>query len=573
MYGCASMYGCFGALHPCSANMLRVLRCHILRYQAVWPPPLFTACVSVTCVACACSWGWATHGLLIVISTGVPWVSCRDPPVCSRCPGSMASVAERQLVLCWVVLCRGVWWCVVHVVVWIVSSLCFVMCPLAPLLDMVTAVALSILRDTSHHSWLISLADTTDFRLWMLQLLLLINTSDSACCTFTRLNLTLGVAHHHSGFEDLQCFLQRQDFLLSGCCTVGVRDTRVNTSVSTPISKSSVLNPPPGRNWHQEGWLFLCSSRSFWSTFTQSRAPSNGFVCLVELQHLFHRPSWFLRLDFSVNLTVFRIAVHSQLLNFLAQLRAESLLNSCMSAALSIWLRLQGCADAMLLLNDFRWVLLCDWQVSSPMTCRTSWCSRAAHGDSHRWPASSCLHHHASRNRYVQPDPRHESCWILLMRDVWRWSMCCCSPFSAVVVDPCCYLHLSRRSASGPSQLFGPAFRRFPWILKNLLKVDQPFASQRVFTTHWISQRAFSSVTVFMWLHQPESSSPVCFPSLTRSVDTQVSRSRFVTEDFICTLGTHGLCPVPAISNTVSNWSLSYMPSMTQCKRSFDSVT
>ena len=29
---------------------------------------------------------------------GVPWVSCRDPPVCFRCPGSMASVAERQLV-------------------------------------------------------------------------------------------------------------------------------------------------------------------------------------------------------------------------------------------------------------------------------------------------------------------------------------------------------------------------------------------------------------------------------------------------------------------------------------------
>ena len=99
---------------------------------------------------------------------------------------------------------------------------------------------------------------------------------------------------------------------------------------------SSVLNPPPVRNCHQEGWLFLCSFRSFWSTFTRLRAPSNGFVCLVELKHLFHRPSWVLRLDFSVNLTVFRVVVHSQLLNFLAQLRAESLLNSCMSAALSI---------------------------------------------------------------------------------------------------------------------------------------------------------------------------------------------------------------------------------------------
>ena len=70
----------------------------------------------------------------------------------------------------------------------------------------------------------------------MLQLFLLINTSDSACCTFTRPNLTLGTAHRRSGFEDLQCFLQRQDFLLSGCCTVGVRDARVHTSVCTPIS-------------------------------------------------------------------------------------------------------------------------------------------------------------------------------------------------------------------------------------------------------------------------------------------------------------------------------------------------
>ena len=49
------------------------------------------------------------------------------------------------------------------------------------------------------------------------------------------------------------------------------------------------------------------------------------------------------------------------------------------------------------------------------------------------------------------------------------------------------------------------------------------------------------------------SSSPVCFPSLTRSVDTQVSRRCFVTEGSICTLGTHGPCPVPAISSTVSN--------------------
>ena len=150
----------------------------------------------------------------------------------------------------------------------------------------------------------------------MLQLFLLINTSRSTCCTFTRLNLTLGTAHRYSGFVDLQSFLQRLDFLLSGCCTVGARDTRVNTSVCTPIS-------------------FVCPESSSCSELSPKGLIVSVFVH-VELKHLFHRPSWVLQLDFSVNLTVFRIVVHSQLLNFLAQLRVESLLNSCMSSALSI---------------------------------------------------------------------------------------------------------------------------------------------------------------------------------------------------------------------------------------------
>ena len=64
----------------------------------------------------------------------------------------------------------------------------------------------------------------------MLQLLLLINTSDSACCTFTRLNLTFGTAHHHSGFEDLQCFLQRLDATI-----IDVRGIEVQVpSLSSP---------------------------------------------------------------------------------------------------------------------------------------------------------------------------------------------------------------------------------------------------------------------------------------------------------------------------------------------------
>ena len=62
--------------------------------------------------------------------------------------------------------------------------------------------------------------------------------------------------------------------------------------------------------------------------------------------------------------------------------------------------------------------------------------------------------------------------------------MCCCSPFSAVVVDLVaiciCHvaLHLVFHNCSDlPSEVSIDFF-------KNLLKVDQPFASHRVFTTH-----------------------------------------------------------------------------------------
>ena len=108
----------------CCDSHTPMLRVCFFRYQVVRLPPVsvFTAlvpqsrsgeqhtwcshCVSrVACRLRARGRGWATHGLLTEVSTGVPWVSCRDPPVCSRCPGSMASVAERQLVLCWSVCC------------------------------------------------------------------------------------------------------------------------------------------------------------------------------------------------------------------------------------------------------------------------------------------------------------------------------------------------------------------------------------------------------------------------------------------------------------------------------------
>ena len=75
----------------------------------------------------------------------------------------------------------GLSWCVVHVVLEC-RVLTFVGFPHTPLLDMVTAVALSIFGGTSHHSWLIALAVTTDLHSTC-QLDLLLTSPHCVRCT------------------------------------------------------------------------------------------------------------------------------------------------------------------------------------------------------------------------------------------------------------------------------------------------------------------------------------------------------------------------------------------------------
>ena len=45
--------------------------------------------------SCACRVGRATHGLSTVVDMGVPWVSCRAPPVCHDVQGD-----DRAPTLC-----------------------------------------------------------------------------------------------------------------------------------------------------------------------------------------------------------------------------------------------------------------------------------------------------------------------------------------------------------------------------------------------------------------------------------------------------------------------------------------
>ena len=79
-----------------------------------------------------------------------------DPLGCSHIQGD--ATTKRQLVLCLVVCCGR------RVVSVRSPVLTFVGFPIAPLLDMVTAVALSIFGETSHHLWLIALSVTTDLK-------------------------------------------------------------------------------------------------------------------------------------------------------------------------------------------------------------------------------------------------------------------------------------------------------------------------------------------------------------------------------------------------------------------------
>ena len=59
---------------------------------------------------------------------------------------------------------------------------------------------------------------------------------------------------------------------------------------------------------------------------------------------------------------------------------------------------------------------------------------------------------------------------------------------------------------------------------------------------------------------------------LTEHTATKVSRRRSTNQGFISNLRSSHLCPVPAISSPVSNWSLTYLASEPQCKISFSSM-
>ena len=85
---------------------------HCIHHKRMHGALFHTCCdllwFALLCVPC----GRATHGLPKKLGTGVPWVSCRDPPVCHDVQGDI--VTERQLsVRVWCL--RG--GCVVRVVV------------------------------------------------------------------------------------------------------------------------------------------------------------------------------------------------------------------------------------------------------------------------------------------------------------------------------------------------------------------------------------------------------------------------------------------------------------------------
>ena len=122
------LLSCFGASHFYSATRL------------LWAPPVFNACVCDLC------------RVRVLVRLSHPSPSVVTAPVYRGCP---AGRPDRSANSC----CAS--WCVVHVVVES-PVLTFVGFHRTPLLDMVTAVALSIFGEALHHLWLIALAVTTD---------------------------------------------------------------------------------------------------------------------------------------------------------------------------------------------------------------------------------------------------------------------------------------------------------------------------------------------------------------------------------------------------------------------------
>ena len=164
----------------CSDSHTPMLRVCLFRYQAVWlppsrcSPPLFhshvrvnstlavrTACLASR-VACVREWSWLSHPRPPDRSQHGCTVGVLPGPTRVLPMPRQYGIGRRAPTRA-VLSCAASWCVVVRRIhgLWIMPSVRFVLCPLAPLLDMVTAVALSISRNTSHHSWLTTFADTT----------------------------------------------------------------------------------------------------------------------------------------------------------------------------------------------------------------------------------------------------------------------------------------------------------------------------------------------------------------------------------------------------------------------------
>ena len=76
----------------------------VFRYQALRSPPVSVFSTFVVHTRRARGRGWATHGLLTEVSTGVPWVLTGTHP-CDAPPRQGGGTSERQLVPCWSVCC------------------------------------------------------------------------------------------------------------------------------------------------------------------------------------------------------------------------------------------------------------------------------------------------------------------------------------------------------------------------------------------------------------------------------------------------------------------------------------
>ena len=432
-------------------------------------------------LACARGRGWATHGLLTEVSTGVPWVSCRDPTRVLPMPRQYGHRSQSaKLVLCW------------SVCVWCAYTVCgfcrqYVFCTVfshtPPRHGPWTCGPVDLEKHfaplVAHHSL------TRLIFIWL-------HLTASAC-----------TADWNRVSEALDLYLNSLLALAAGFCSSPAL-TAVTATGALHLQTSCNHSVHTFRWWHmvhlivqtvdrshlilQHNLCFLhvfgfqswervsstvhcCIRESSW--FTRS----SRFVCTSPSLHGFWT-AW--PIKFSNSFVSMRSVFHTKFscpLNSRPEQLVATHMTSQNSGSAFVWnsrLVASGWFHPVYFLNWCNtspdWLHCCFWS-SSLMACHTTWCTWTAPWDSHSWPSSNDLPW-----CFLEHFHHHVFAWSLrstysAFQDLLRSFRSAVQPFFAAEDPAAVFIHhdVLHLSFFQTVQLALPDVCY--WILENLLEV------------------------------------------------------------------------------------------------------